>query len=41
MTSYKTNKNDFELPDNFITENPVFVDTSQEFDNDCGDSCKI
>jgi hypothetical protein len=32
---------EFELPDNFITDNPVFVDTSQEFTDDCGDACKI
>jgi hypothetical protein len=24
-----------------FTDNPVFVDTSQEFDDDCGDACKI
>jgi len=32
---------DFILPDNLITDNPVFIDRSQEFENDCGDSCKI
>lgn len=32
---------EFELPENFITDNPQFVDTSQEFNDDCGDSCKI
>jgi hypothetical protein len=24
-----------------FADNPVFVDTSQEFDDDCGDACKI
>nr|BAR34396.1 hypothetical protein [uncultured Mediterranean phage uvMED] len=32
---------DFILPDNMFTDNPEFVDTSQEFDDDCGDACKI
>lgn len=32
---------DFILPDNLITDNPVFIDTSQEFEDDCGDACKI
>ena len=32
---------DFTLPDDMFTDNPVFVDTSQEFDDDCGDACKI
>ena len=29
------------LPDDMFTDNPVFVDTSKEFNDDCGDSCKI
>jgi hypothetical protein len=33
--------NDFVLPDNMFTDEPVFVDTSSEFDDDCGDACKI
>ena len=33
--------NDFVLPEDMFTDNPVFVDTSNEFDDDCGDSCKI
>tara|TARA_R100001510_G_C7619666_1_gene180887 strand:- start:1014 stop:1127 length:114 start_codon:yes stop_codon:yes gene_type:complete len=33
--------NDFILPDNIFKDEPVFVDTSQEFDDDCGDACKI
>ena len=32
---------DFTLPEDMFTDNPVFVDTSQEFDDDCGDACKI
>jgi hypothetical protein len=32
---------DFILPDNLIVDNPVFIDTSQEFTDDCGDACKI
>jgi hypothetical protein len=24
-----------------FTDNPVFVDTSKDFDDDCGDACKI
>ena len=31
----------FVLPDNMFEDNPEFVDTSHEFDDDCGDSCKI
>jgi hypothetical protein len=34
-------KEDFVLPDNMFTDNPVFEDTSKDFDDDCGDSCKI
>lgn len=34
--------NDFVLPENMFEDNPVFVDTSKDFDDDdCGDSCKI
>tara|TARA_B100000902_G_C26652055_1_gene594281 strand:- start:372 stop:485 length:114 start_codon:yes stop_codon:yes gene_type:complete len=33
--------NDFTLPENMFTDNPVFVDTSKDFDDDCGDACKI
>ena len=33
--------NDFVLPDDMFTDEPVFVDTSHEFDDDCGDACKI
>jgi hypothetical protein len=32
---------DFILPDNLIIDNPTFIDTSQEFEDDCGDACKI
>ena len=32
---------DFVLPENMFSDNPVFVDTSNEFDDDCGDACKI
>ena len=32
---------DFILPDNMFIDNPIFIDTSQEFENDCGDACKI
>ena len=34
-------KEDFVLPENMFLDNPVFVDTSNEFDDDCGDACKI
>jgi hypothetical protein len=34
-------KDNFQLPDNMFTDNPEFVDTSHEFDDDCGDACKI
>jgi len=34
-------KDNFVLPDNMFTDNPKFEDTSQEFDDDCGDACKI
>ena len=34
-------EDDFVLPDNMFTDNPEFVDTSKEFDDDCGDACKI
>ncbi len=33
--------NDFVLPDDMFTDNPVFIDISDEFDEDCGDACKI
>jgi len=29
------------LADNMFSDNPVFVDISQEFEDDCGDACKI
>ena len=32
---------DFKLPEDMFTDNPKFVDTSHEFDDDCGDACKI
>ena len=32
---------DFVLPENIFSDNQVFVDTSNEFDDDCGDACKI
>jgi len=32
---------EFELPENLITDNPIFVDNSSEFQDDCGDACKI
>ena len=34
-------EDDFVLPDNMFTDNPVFVDTSNEYTDDCGDACKI
>ena len=34
-------EDDFVLPDNMFADNPEFVDTSHEFDDDCGDACKI
>jgi len=33
--------NDFVLPEDMFKDEPVFVDTSHEFDDDCGDACKI
>ena len=33
--------NEFILPDDMFKDEPVFVDTSHEFDDDCGDACKI
>ena len=33
--------NDFVLPEDMFTDNPTFVDTSHEYDDDCGDACKI
>jgi hypothetical protein len=35
------NKENFVLPEDLFTDNPVFVDTSNDFDDDCGDACKI
>ena len=32
---------DFVLPEDMFTDNPVFVDNSHEYDDDCGDACKI
>ena len=32
---------DFTLSEDMFTENPVFINTSHEFDDDCGDACKI
>ncbi len=33
---------DFTLPKDMFTDNPVFVDTSKDFEeDDCGDACKI
>ena len=32
---------DFVLPENRFTDNPVFVDTSNEYTEDWGDACKI
>jgi hypothetical protein len=32
---------DFKLPDDLFIDNPTFVDTSQEFNDDCGDACKL
>ena len=32
---------DFELPEDMFEDNPEFIDTSHEFDDDCGDACKI
>ena len=34
-------EDDFVLPDNMFTDNPKFIDTSHEYDDDCGDACKI
>jgi hypothetical protein len=34
-------EDDFILPEDMFTDNPTFIDTSQEFDDDCGDACKI
>jgi len=34
-------EDDFLLPDDMFTNIPDFVDTSHEFDDDCGDACKI
>jgi hypothetical protein len=34
-------KEDFVLPTDMFEDNPIFVDTSHEFDDDCGDACKI
>jgi hypothetical protein len=39
--TYKDKTETFQLPEDMFTDNPVFVDTSQEFDDDCGDACKI
>ena len=30
-------KEDFVLPEDMFTDNPVFVDNSHEYDDDCGD----
>jgi hypothetical protein len=32
---------DFTLPKDMFTDNPRFIDISHEYDDDCGDSCKI
>ena len=32
---------DYILADNMFSDNPDFVDISQEFEDDCGDACKI
>ena len=32
---------DFILPEDMFADNLEFVDTSHEFDDDCGDACKI
>jgi hypothetical protein len=34
-------EDDFILSEDMFTDNPTFIDTSQEFDDDCGDACKI
>ena len=34
-------EDDFLLPDDMFTNIPDFVDTAHEFDDDCGDACKI
>ena len=34
-------EDDFVLPEDMFTDGPEFVDTSKEFDDDCGDACKI
>ncbi len=39
--TYKDETETFQLPEDMFTDNPVFVDTSKEFDEDCGDVCKI
>lgn len=35
------NEDEFVIPDNLFTDNPVFVDSSNEFQDDCGDACKL
>jgi hypothetical protein len=35
--TYKDETETFQLPEDMFTDNPVFVDTSQEFDDDCGE----
>ena len=32
---------DFVLPENTFENMPDFIDISNEFDDDCGDACKI
>tara|TARA_B100000900_G_C20050821_1_gene501888 strand:+ start:56 stop:169 length:114 start_codon:yes stop_codon:yes gene_type:complete len=34
-------KDEFILPEDMFIDNPIFVDTSKDFDDDCGDACKI
>lgn len=34
-------EDDFVIPDNMFKDIPDFVDYSNEYDDDCGDSCKI
>ena len=35
------NDEDFILPEDYFEDIPDFVDTSHQYDDDCGDACKI
>ena len=34
-------KENYDLPENMFSDNPIFVDSSKDFKDDCGDSCKL